>query len=123
MKFWKRLRTIFSLLFVVLLLLGWLGIEPSASRSPTGTPTRAPADLSPLNLGSHDHDDEPIALHLSRRARLALMLLVASPAFAAEATPQACELRVASGPTGKVYEQIVRDMRTACGSDSERCAR
>ena len=40
MKFWKRLRTIFSLLFVVLLLVGWLGIEPSGSRSPTGTPTR-----------------------------------------------------------------------------------
>jgi len=40
MKFWKRLRTIFSLLFVVLLLVGWLGIEPNATRSSTGTPTR-----------------------------------------------------------------------------------
>ena len=41
MKFWKRLRTILSLLFVVLLLLSWLGIEPSGSRSPAGTTTRA----------------------------------------------------------------------------------
>ena len=51
----------------------------------------------------------------------AIMLLAAAGAFAAEPTPQACELRVASGPTGKVYEQIVRDMRAACGTTATLC--
>jgi len=52
---------------------------------------------------------------------LALALLVSAPAIAAEATPQVCDLRVASGPTGKVYEQVVRDVRAVCGSVATLC--
>ena len=47
MKFWKRLRTVFSLLFVVLLLVGWLGIEPSGSKAPAGTTVRPPPTILP----------------------------------------------------------------------------
>jgi hypothetical protein len=44
----------------------------------------------------------------------------AGAAMAAE-PPQHCDLRVASGPTGKVYEQIVRDMRATCSEAASLC--
>jgi hypothetical protein len=40
MKFWKRLRWIFSLLFIVLLLASWLGIEPSSTAPAAGAARR-----------------------------------------------------------------------------------
>ena len=54
--------------------------------------------------------------------RLGLAAARLSAAMAADAA-QHCDLRVASGPTGKVYEQIVRDMRSTCGDAASRCAR
>jgi hypothetical protein len=55
------------------------------------------------------------------RGAAATLLLSALPAIAAPDASQLCNLRVASGPTGKVYEQIVRDMRAACGHVASLC--
>jgi hypothetical protein len=47
MKFWKRLRWIFSLIFVVLLLLSWLGIEPTGHAPPGAVSSRNPPVFLP----------------------------------------------------------------------------
>jgi hypothetical protein len=47
MKFWKRLRWIFSLLFVVLLLISWLGIEPAGHVPRGATGSRNPPVFLP----------------------------------------------------------------------------
>jgi hypothetical protein len=49
-----------------------------------------------------------------------LLWALSSAATAADLA-QPCDLRVASGPTGKVYEQIVRDMRATCGEAASLC--
>jgi hypothetical protein len=55
-----------------------------------------------------------------RPAACALLWALSFAATAADSA-QPCDLRVASGPTGKVYEQIVRDMRATCGDAASLC--
>lgn len=47
-------------------------------------------------------------------------LAAAAPARA-EGTPADCDLRIAGGPAGKVYELMIRDMQAACGSAVRVC--
>ncbi len=46
-----------------------------------------------------------------------LLGTVALPAAAAEDTSASNALRIGSGPDGKVYQQLVRDMQSICGND------
>lgn len=57
-------------------------------------------------------------------ATLALLApMVHLPAQAAAAADDArCELRVATGPRGKVYEKLFADMRSVCGAEVALCA-
>jgi TRAP-type uncharacterized transport system substrate-binding protein len=65
-----------------------------------------------------------------RLTAAALALLAALPTLAAppaSATPPAadesrCDLRVATGPRGKVYEKLFADMRQVCGTEVSLCA-
>ncbi len=61
-------------------------------------------------------------LSLSRRLVVfaAIGLAAAAPARAQD-TPADCDLRVAGGPAGKVYELMIRDMRAACGAAVRVC--
>ena len=52
---------------------------------------------------------------------LAATLLTAHAAFAQEESAD-CALRIGSGPKGGVYELIVRDIQTVCGSEVSVCA-
>ena len=59
----------------------------------------------------------------------ALALLATLPALAAPPAPAAapveearCDLRVATGPRGKVYEKLFADMRQVCGTEVTLCA-
>jgi len=61
------------------------------------------------------------SLRLPLRALGAALLIGASSSAAVAATSDACDLSVASGPAGKVYEQIVRDMRAVCGNVVSMC--
>jgi TRAP-type uncharacterized transport system substrate-binding protein len=53
-------------------------------------------------------------------------LLAAQPAHAAPTAASAeegrCDLRVATGPRGKVYEKLFADMRSVCGGEVALCA-
>lgn len=56
-------------------------------------------------------------------AAAALALLATLPAHAAAPAEEArCDLRVATGPRGKVYEKLFADMRTVCGAEVALCA-
>jgi TRAP-type uncharacterized transport system substrate-binding protein len=56
-------------------------------------------------------------------ALAALALLAALPAQAAPPADEArCDLRVATGPRGKVYERLFADMRSVCGAEVALCA-
>jgi len=60
-------------------------------------------------------------LHFIAAATLAL--LAALPAHAAPPADEGrCELRVATGPRGKVYEKLFADMRSVCGGEVALCA-
>jgi len=50
----------------------------------------------------------------------AIGLAAAAPARA-QGTPADCDLRIAGGPAGKVYELMIRDMQAACGSAVRVC--
>jgi len=50
----------------------------------------------------------------------AVGLAGAVPAHA-QGTPADCDLRIAGGPAGKVYELMIRDMQAACGSAVRVC--
>jgi hypothetical protein len=53
----------------------------------------------------------------------ALALLATLPAAGAPPADDArCELRVATGPRGKVYEKLFADMRSVCGDEVALCA-
>lgn len=53
----------------------------------------------------------------------ALALLAALPAQAAAPADEGrCDLRVATGPRGKVYEKLFADMRSVCGAEVSLCA-
>ena len=41
--------------------------------------------------------------------------------FAQEAQPD-CAVRIGGGPKGKVYELMIKDMQTVCGSEVSMCA-
>lgn len=58
-----------------------------------------------------------------------LLLLATLPALAAPPAPATapveearCDLRVATGPRGKVYEKLFADMRQVCGAEVALCA-
>lgn len=54
---------------------------------------------------------------------LAALLSITAAFWAPAAQAQEeCALRVAGGPTGKVYEQIVKDMRSVCGATVALCS-
>jgi TRAP-type uncharacterized transport system substrate-binding protein len=56
-------------------------------------------------------------------AAATLALLAALPAHAAAPADEGrCELRVATGPRGKVYEKLFADMRSVCGAEVALCA-
>ena len=52
-----------------------------------------------------------------------LALLTALPVRAAPRAEEGrCDLRVATGPRGKVYEKLFADMRSVCGEEVSLCA-
>ena len=50
-----------------------------------------------------------------------LTLILMSPSYAQDAKPD-CALRIASGPAGKIYELVVRDIQAVCGSEVSMCS-
>jgi TRAP-type uncharacterized transport system substrate-binding protein len=60
--------------------------------------------------------------HISLHALALLSGLCAAPAWSAPADTTGCELRVATGPAGKVYEKLFADMRSMCGAEVSLCA-
>ena len=52
----------------------------------------------------------------ARSTLTSALLCFAGACVLAEETPSAGALRVASGPAGKIYELMVRDMQTVCGA-------
>ena len=60
-------------------------------------------------------------LSFGRLIVLAAIGLAAATPASAEGTPADCDLRVAGGPAGKVYELMIRDMQAACGSAVRVC--
>ncbi|MCU0923877.1 MAG: hypothetical protein MUF16_26735 [Burkholderiaceae bacterium] len=62
-------------------------------------------------------------LSLGRRLIvLAAFGLAAATPARAQGTPADCDLRIAGGPAGKVYELMIRDMQAACGSAVQVCS-
>src|SRR4030095_3198998 len=62
-----------------------------------------------------------LASHAPRVTSIAALLLLGTVHAWAEDGPSDCSLRVASGPTGKVYAQIVKDMQSVCGAAVSVC--
>lgn len=50
-----------------------------------------------------------------------LTFTLLAPSYAQEAKPD-CALRIASGPAGKIYELVVRDIQAVCGSAVSMCS-
>ena len=63
------------------------------------------------------------SIHSRRRHIFAALLLAATSAMAQpQDAPADCTLRVASGPVGKVYELMLKDMQTVCRAAVSMCA-
>jgi hypothetical protein len=60
-------------------------------------------------------------LFFGRLIALAAIGLAAAAPAGAQGTPADCDLRIAGGPAGKVYELMIRDMQAACGSAVRVC--
>ena len=64
-----------------------------------------------------------IKICIATTALALLAQLAALPALAAPPADEArCDLRVATGPRGKVYEKLFADMRSVCGAEVALCA-
>jgi TRAP-type uncharacterized transport system substrate-binding protein len=62
-------------------------------------------------------------LKIFARAATALALFFnAAPMASAQTSQQECGLRIASGPAGKIYALMVRDMQSVCGAVVDICA-
>ncbi len=56
------------------------------------------------------------------KASLASVFLIVGASAALAQTPGACQLRIAAGPQGKVYERLVADVAAVCGNVVPTCA-
>jgi hypothetical protein len=64
----------------------------------------------------------PTSPAIHRLAAAALLMGCAMQPLRAQSGQPECGLRVASGPAGKVYALMVRDMQTICGAEVDLCA-
>jgi len=61
--------------------------------------------------------------HITLHTLVLLAALCVTPAWSASPTDTTgCELRVATGPAGKVYEKLFADMRNVCAAEVSLCA-
>ncbi len=72
-----------------------------------------PITLLPALRAAH-----PTPRHLA----LAAALMLSTWAAAQPAAQPDCDLRIASGPSGKVYELVVRDIQAVCGTTVSVCS-
>jgi TRAP-type uncharacterized transport system substrate-binding protein len=67
-------------------------------------------------------DIQPTTFVPLQAVRLACIGLLLAGSAMAQQVPPDCALRIASGPGGKIYELMVRDMQAVCGASVSICS-